>query len=243
MAFGIKDACPLGVRGSFTRLMPPIAKCRLTQRRNLGPNIECDSELVPLGLRIMREHRLAWNYEGRILSAPEITTRWIAYDLNAIMRYGHSVNSTIPEDPNEAEFPPLPWGDDVTIRIKSHTIPQTSTAPLPADGSTPAVSGPSSGWRGPALGQAAAISADAAALVGYNSGNTVRTVDDEPPDDALQEFRGLSKKDELVHKMISWTTLESFPLRVGISLPIQNPVNSEFHEAQFWEEISVQMSG
>jgi hypothetical protein len=38
--------------------------------------------------------------------------------------------------------------------------------------------------------------------------------------------------------MISWTTLESFPLRVGISLPIQNPVNNESHETQLWEEIS-----
>jgi hypothetical protein len=43
----------------------------INQRRGLGPNIEYDSELVPLGLRIMKEHRLAWNYEGTILRAPE----------------------------------------------------------------------------------------------------------------------------------------------------------------------------
>jgi hypothetical protein len=38
--------------------------------------------------------------------------------------------------------------------------------------------------------------------------------------------------------MISCTTLESFPIRVGISLPIQNPINSELHEAKLWEELS-----
>jgi hypothetical protein len=44
--------------------------------------------------------------------------------------------------------------------------------------------------------------------------------------------------------MISWATLESYPLRIGISLPIVNPVQVDgeevFHEAQLWEETEEQ---
>jgi hypothetical protein len=29
------------------------------------------------------------------------------------MRYGHTINTNIPEDPDEAEFPDEPWPDDV----------------------------------------------------------------------------------------------------------------------------------
>jgi hypothetical protein len=40
--------------------------------------------------------------------------------------------------------------------------------------------------------------------------------------------------------MISWTTLENYPLRVGISLPVPNQVMIDdeevSHEAQLWEE-------
>jgi hypothetical protein len=53
-------------------------------------------------------------------------------------------------------------------------------------------------------------------------------------------FRGLSKKDELVHAMVSWITLESFRSRVGISLPIQDPVGGDFHEGQLWEQTDEQ---
>jgi hypothetical protein len=88
------------------------------------------------------------------------------------------------------------------------------------------------------LGQAPVISADASGLTGYASPNTTRTVEgqqEDPPDEGLLQFRGLSGKDELVHKMISWTTLESYPLRIGICLPVPNPANQEFHEIQLWE--------
>jgi hypothetical protein len=64
--------------------------------------------VVPLGLKIVKEHQFAWNIEGRILESPMITTWWFPYDRQAIMRYGHSVNTDIPEDANEAEFPQEP---------------------------------------------------------------------------------------------------------------------------------------
>jgi hypothetical protein len=79
--------------------------------------------VVPLGLRILKQLLLAWNLDGRILKAPQTTTWWIPYDLEAIMRYGNSVNSDIPADPNEAEFPPTPLADEVTMRIKSRVAP------------------------------------------------------------------------------------------------------------------------
>jgi hypothetical protein len=220
--------------------MPPLSQCRSSPCRNLGPVIQYDAGVAPLGLRILREHALVWNLGGRILRAPQVTTWWLPYNLEAIMRYGHSVNTEIPEDPNEAEFPPIPWANEVTIRIKSHAAPKAPAAPLPANGSQePPVPGLPSGWRGPALGQAPLISPAASALDSYNSPYSARTVEgqqEEPPDEDLQVFRGLSQKDEIVHKMISWTTLESFPLRVGISLQIQSPVNEEFHEVQLWEQ-------
>jgi hypothetical protein len=83
--------------------VPPFALCQVIPRRGLGPRIEFDGEAVQLNLRISREHRLSWNIEGRILRAAQASTWWIPYNLEAIMRYGHSVNTEIPEDPNEAE--------------------------------------------------------------------------------------------------------------------------------------------
>jgi hypothetical protein len=224
--------------------VPPFALCQVTQRRSFGPRIEFDGEVSQLSFRILREHRLSWNIEGRILRAPQASTWWIPYNLEAIMRYGHTINTDIPEDPNEAEFPPLPWHDDVIIRIKSHAPPQVPAAPLPVDGSqNPPAPGSPLGWTGPALGQAPVIRADAAGLTGYTSPNTTRTVEgqqEELPVEELQLFRGLSQKNQLVHDMISWTTLESYPLRIGVSLPIPNPGSTEdfeeFHEAQLWEQ-------
>jgi hypothetical protein len=91
---------------------------------------------------------------GTILEAPIVSTWWFPYDLNAIMRYGHAANTDIPEDPNEAEFPPLPWGERVLIRVKSQASPVQPLAPLPADGQPPSPSsapGLPANWTGPAL--------------------------------------------------------------------------------------------
>jgi hypothetical protein len=152
--------------------VPPVKQCQITQRKGGGAIIAYDGEIVPLGLKIVKEHLMVWNIEGRILESPIITTWWFPYDHQAIMRYGHSVNTDIPEDANEAEFRPEPWPERVVIRIKSQAPPQNPAAPLPAgDGSQdPSLApGSPSGWKGPALGQAPPISTDASALVGYHS--------------------------------------------------------------------------
>jgi hypothetical protein len=112
-----------------------------------------------LGLKILKIHQLVWNLNGTLVNAPELATWWIPYNYEAIMRYGHLVNADIPEDPNEAEFPPSPWKDEVTIRIKSHASPQVPAAPLSVGGpQNPPAPGSPRGWTGPALGQASPIS-------------------------------------------------------------------------------------
>jgi hypothetical protein len=227
--------------------MPPLTLFRQTPIPRHGSSIQFDGEVPSLNHRLLKEHRLAWNLEGTILRAPQATTWWLPYNRLAIMRYGHTINSGIPDDPNEAEFPDEPWPRDVMIRIKTHAPAQHPPAELPAGDPSQASSQAPSGWQGPALGQAQPISADAAGLVGYSSSNAMQTVDgqpEEPPDEGLQEFRGISKKDELIHAMISWATLESYPLRIGVSLPVVNPALEDgeevFHEAQLWEETEEQ---
>jgi hypothetical protein len=96
---------------------------------------EHDEEWVPLGLKVLKEHARIWNVDGIMLNAPSMTTWLVPYDYEAIMRYGHAVNSAIPEDTNEAEFPSEPWANQVVLRIKS-----VSTGPKSVDG-------PIAGWR------------------------------------------------------------------------------------------------
>jgi hypothetical protein len=247
----ILEGSPTFVADQLSRKLgvktPPLSLCQQSPRTGHGPKISFNGGAPQLSHRLLREHRLAWNLAGNILSAPEASAWWLPYNKEAIMRYGHSVNSSIPADPNEAEFPDEPWPDAVIIRVKSHAVPQPPAAPLPADGSNPPVAGSPAGWTGPDLGYAPLISAAASGLSGYTSVNKSRTVEgqtEEPPDEGLQQFRGVSQKDDLVRSIISWTTLESYPLRIGVSLPMLNPVMVDgeevLHEAQLWEEMEEQ---
>jgi hypothetical protein len=155
------------------------------------------------------------------------------------MRLGHSVNSDIPDDVNQAEFPPEPWPERVTIRIKSQAPPQYPVAPLPVGGDSPLpASSLPLGWRGDPLGQAQPISAGASGLVGYESQNqgTENLQVEEPEDPELLRVRGVAMIDEEVHKQISWTTRKNYELWIGVSLPIKDPVGEFSHEGQLWEE-------
>jgi hypothetical protein len=137
--------------------VPPFEQYQITAQEGGWVMIAQDEDWIPLTLRVLREHVQAWNLNGSIISAPMVSTWWIPCDHEAIMRYGHSVNSSIPEDPNEAEFPRLPWADRVIIRIKSKAVPKVLSAPLPAGGDPhrfPPAPGLPSTWTGPALRQA-----------------------------------------------------------------------------------------
>jgi hypothetical protein len=221
--------------------VPPFELCQVSQA-NGKMTVEQDDEWYQMSWNILREHALAWNLNGRMISAPTVTTWWIPYDLEAIMRYGHAVNSDIPEDPNEAEFPPARWPERVVIRVNIRASPKALMAPLPDGGDprgSPSAPGLPSTCMGPALGQAAPISADAAALTDYKSANESMQVDgqeEEPQDEGLARLRGQASPDEEVHELLSWTCLEDYPMIIGISLPIKDWVGEEYHEIQFWEE-------
>jgi hypothetical protein len=86
--------------------VPPIPQCEIIPRGNAGAIIQYDGGIPPLGMRILKEHLLAWNVNGRIFEAPLASSWSIPYDYEAIMR-----------------FPPLPWGDRVVIRVKSQAPP------------------------------------------------------------------------------------------------------------------------
>jgi hypothetical protein len=221
--------------------LPAFAIANQTPRKRGGGAIEFGGDLIPLGLKIMKMHLLLWNVEGAFLKAPQATTWWVPYHLELIMKYGHVVNSSIPADPNEAEFPPTPWPDEVMIVVKSKNPVQSSPAIASVGGPSlvPPAPAPPSSWQGPALGQASPISADASGLVGYQSSNNIRTVEGQeeiPIDPELLRIRGEARGDLEVHQMISWTTRKDYALWIGISLPIPNLSEERFHEAQLWEE-------
>jgi hypothetical protein len=113
-------------------------------------------------------------------------------------------------------------------------------APFPAGGDPsglPSAPGLPTTWTGLALGQAAPISPDAAALVGYVSPNQSRPADgDLEEDEELARLRGTARMDEEVGKLTAWTTRKDYPTLVGISLPIRDWVGEDYHEIQFWEE-------
>jgi hypothetical protein len=76
---------------------------------------------------------------------------WVPYDFNLIMRRGHAVNSSIPEDPAEAEFPNFHWGDEVIIRIESLNPVPAASIPAPT-GDPPRPFTPTRKLAGPSIG-------------------------------------------------------------------------------------------
>jgi hypothetical protein len=65
----------------------------------------------------------------------------------------------------------------------------------------------------------------------------VKPADDGTPiDESLAAFGGWTRKDEAVHKLISWTTFKDYPTQIGISLEVPDWVGSDTHEIQYWEE-------
>jgi hypothetical protein len=218
--------------------VPPFEKRQVGIKDSRATTRE-QEEWIPLGLRVSMEHDLAFQMEGRPIEAPSVTSWWLPYNLEAVMRYGNSVNSDIPLDPDEAEFPPLPWADRVIIRTKSAAAPSVPPAPLPAGGSPPPPGSPRT-WVDVNLGHSPPISDASSGMVGYKSTNDVRAATDgqeEAIPEELADFRGWTGKDEEVHKLVSWTTLKDYPTHIGISLEIEDRVGDGSHEIQFWERV------
>jgi hypothetical protein len=213
---------------------PPFAHARIEIKPN-HVTLRYDGDWVQLGLRTLREHDLVFQLGGTLIEAPATTSWWYPYDLGAIMRDGNSLNSDIPADPNEAEFPPEQWPQRIVTRIKAAPTPNVPLAPLPAGDPSLAPGLPKT-WADVDPGNPRSISSTSAGLVDYETAHEVRPADDGIPiDESLAAYRGLTQKDEAVHKLISWTTRKDYPTHIGISLEIPDWVGSETHEIQFWE--------
>jgi hypothetical protein len=75
--------------------VPSFEQCHISTQEGGNIMIAQDEDWAQPALRISREHALAWNVNGTIISAPMTTTWWIPCDHAVIMRYGHSVNPSI----------------------------------------------------------------------------------------------------------------------------------------------------
>jgi hypothetical protein len=122
--------------------IPPFATCRV-EERDRRYIIHQREYWVPLNRRILREHNLAFGLNGHTFEAPTVTSWWIPYDLNEIMRFGNSLNLSIPVDQNEAGFPEFPWPERMIIRVKLAATPKKPKAALINNNNTFTWSGPS----------------------------------------------------------------------------------------------------
>jgi hypothetical protein len=112
--------------------LPPLVRSHKTIRSRSEATLQFDEEPTPLGLKIIASHIFSWNLEGAILRDTQPMELWVPSDHNAIMRRGHSLNTSIQEDPADEIFPDLPWREEVTIRIKSQKLPPVVPIPIPA---------------------------------------------------------------------------------------------------------------
>jgi hypothetical protein len=132
--------------------------------RNRGFALKFNEELFPLNNQFLRTHRFSFQLPNALVVDPYLMDCFLPYNRGEIMARGHSLNSAIPNQESEAEFPPEPWGASVTIRVKSMTAAQPA-APIP-------VNPRPQSWADVSLGAAPAVSADASSPVGYVSPNT-----------------------------------------------------------------------
>jgi hypothetical protein len=56
---------------------PPFSKCQLEPRPGHGPKITFAGDTPLLSHRLLRQHRLAWNLNGNLLYAPEVSSSWL----------------------------------------------------------------------------------------------------------------------------------------------------------------------
>jgi hypothetical protein len=87
--------------------MLPLRQCKIGQKDKLLM-ICCGENPVQLGARIVREHTLAFQFQGRLIEDRAVSSWLIPYDKEEIMRYGQRPNTSIPPSAEEAVFPPDP---------------------------------------------------------------------------------------------------------------------------------------
>jgi hypothetical protein len=117
-------------------------------------------------------------------------------------------------------------GFEVSVRIENNTV-SPPASPIP-------VNPPPRTWGDVTLGSIPQIDQAAAGLVRYVSPNTAQDQNQSPSDqaavDELAKLRGWAEKDEAVHKILSWAIRKDYPVHVGISLEIPDPIGTETYE-------------
>jgi hypothetical protein len=143
--------------------IPRLEKARIEQQGRLWV-MSFDEDPEPLSAQILKTHQFLFHLPNGVVTEPDFSEWWYPYDKEAIMRHGRLVDTEIHEGEGLGRFPPEPWGLEVDVWIKSEDE-EASTEPIPVQ---PQILG----WRGAPLGQAPAISQNAAGLDGYISPNT-----------------------------------------------------------------------
>jgi hypothetical protein len=92
--------------------IPPFERCQITQKGQ-RLTIKTDQEPTLIGSKILKEHEFAFQLQSTRIQAPATTIWWYPYDLNEIMRYGHCLNSSMPESVGEAEFRAEPGANTI----------------------------------------------------------------------------------------------------------------------------------
>jgi hypothetical protein len=64
-----------------------------------------------------REHILQFDVAGKKSTSKQVCCTY-PYDVDEIMRFGHTLAEQVPEDPACAEFPAQPWNTLVVIGVK-----------------------------------------------------------------------------------------------------------------------------
>jgi hypothetical protein len=107
--------------------MPPLDQCQVTENGN-RMIVRCEQEPARLEARVIKDHALSFILNGHTIQDSVVSSWWLPYDKEEVMRYGHRLSSDIPHSAADAEFPPEPWPNRVTVRLKS-AAPRPVSAP------------------------------------------------------------------------------------------------------------------
>lgn len=103
------------------RKIPPFEKVRIEQKGRLW-EITFDEDPELRDAQVLKTHQFRFSLPDDMITELDFWESWLPYERGEIMRYGHQIDPRIPEEEDEAEFPPEPLGMDVEIRIKLNEV-------------------------------------------------------------------------------------------------------------------------
>jgi hypothetical protein len=87
------------------RKIPTFERARIEQKGRLW-EITFDEDPEPLESQVLKKHQLCFRFSDEVITELDFSEWWIPYEKGAILKYGHRINPRIPENEEEAEFPP-----------------------------------------------------------------------------------------------------------------------------------------